>query len=124
MVVFDDATGNLQGNNVTANRFLVNQGLPGSSKGYSFVNETGFDTGMFSDGDGALYLYSNNQQVVNVTSSGVQSTGYVQFGSLTSTQRSGLSPVNGMVIYNSTANRFQGYQNGAWINLDDGTAAP
>jgi hypothetical protein len=28
-----------------------------------------------------------------------------------------------MVIYNTTNNRFEGRQNGAWINLDDGTAA-
>ena len=46
------------------------------------------------------------------------------FGSYDATARSGLTAANGMVIYNTTANRFQGYQNGAWINLDDGTAAP
>ena len=50
-------------------------------------------------------------------------SGFVQFGSLTTTERTALTAANGMVIYNSTDNRFQGYQNGAWINLDDGTAA-
>jgi hypothetical protein len=50
-------------------------------------------------------------------------SGFVQFGSLTATQRAALTPANGMVIYNSTANRFQGYQASAWINLDDGTSA-
>lgn len=50
-------------------------------------------------------------------------SGFVQFGSLSATQRGQLTPANGMVIYNSTANRFQGYQAGAWINLDDGTSA-
>lgn len=49
-------------------------------------------------------------------------SGFVQFGSLTTTERNALTAANGMVIYNSTANRFQGYQNGGWINLDDGTA--
>ena len=46
-----------------------------------------------------------------------------QFGSLTTTERNALTAVNGFVIYNTTDNKFQGYQNGVWINLDDGTAA-
>jgi len=47
------------------------------------------------------------------------SVGYMQFGLYTTATR----PVgqNGMVVYNSTDNRFQGYQNNTWINLDDGT---
>jgi hypothetical protein len=49
--------------------------------------------------------------------------GFVQFGSLSTTERNALTAANGMVIYNSTNNRFEGYQNGGWINLDDGTAA-
>jgi hypothetical protein len=53
----------------------------------------------------------------------IVSTGYTQFGSYTTTQRGFIVPANGMIIYNSTTNRFQGYQNGGWINLDDGSAA-
>ena len=49
--------------------------------------------------------------------------GYVQFGSLTTAERDALTATNGMVIYNTTNNKFEGYQNGAWINLDDGLAA-
>lgn len=37
--------------------------------------------------------------------------------SLTTVQRDALTPVNGMVIYNSTDNRFQAYENGSWKNL-------
>jgi len=48
---------------------------------------------------------------------------FIQFGSLTSIERDDLTAANGMVIYNTTNNKFEGYQNGAWINLDDGTAA-
>ena len=44
-------------------------------------------------------------------------THYVQFGSLTSTERDALTAANGMVIYNSTTNKFQGYENGSWVNL-------
>jgi hypothetical protein len=42
---------------------------------------------------------------------------------LSTTERNAISPVAGDLIYNTTDNRFQGYQNGGWINLDDGTAA-
>jgi hypothetical protein len=43
--------------------------------------------------------------------------GFVQFGSLTTTERNALTAANGMVIYNSTDNKFQGRENGAWVNL-------
>jgi len=36
---------------------------------------------------------------------------------MTTTQRDALTAVNGMVLYNSTANKFQGYEAGAWVNL-------
>jgi hypothetical protein len=50
-------------------------------------------------------------------------SGFVQFGSLTTGERTALTAANGMVIYNTTNNKFEGYQNGSWINLDDGAAA-
>ena len=49
-------------------------------------------------------------------------SGYVIFGSYTTIQRNALTPQNGMVIYNTTDNKFQGYQNSSWINLDTGSA--
>tara|TARA_B100000085_G_scaffold275028_1_gene292428 strand:+ start:434 stop:1546 length:1113 start_codon:yes stop_codon:yes gene_type:complete len=44
-------------------------------------------------------------------------TGFVQFGSFTTTERNALTAANGMVIYNTSDNKFQGYENGAWVNL-------
>jgi hypothetical protein len=43
--------------------------------------------------------------------------GFVQLPALTTTQRDALTAVNGMVVYNSTTNKFQGYENGSWTNL-------
>ena len=74
-------------------------------------------------------VISDNQNVgINVNSPNADSalevaTKPILFPRLTTTERDALTGVNGMVIYNSTDNRFQGYQNGAWINIDDGTAA-
>lgn len=42
---------------------------------------------------------------------------FIQFGSLTTAERDALTAANGMVIYNSTLDKFQGYENGAWVNL-------
>ena len=44
-------------------------------------------------------------------------TSSVQFGSFTIAQRNALTAANGMIIYNSEDNKFQGRANGAWVNL-------
>ena len=41
----------------------------------------------------------------------------LKLSNLTTTQRNALTAMNGMVIYNTTDNKFQGYENGAWANL-------
>lgn len=41
----------------------------------------------------------------------------IQFGSFTTTERDALTAANGMVIYNTSNNKFQGYENGSWVNL-------
>ncbi len=35
----------------------------------------------------------------------------------TTTQKNALIATNGMIIYDSTLNKIQGYQNGSWQNL-------
>ena len=39
---------------------------------------------------------------------------YLQLPSLTTAQRNVLTAVNGMVIYNSTTNQIESYENGVW----------
>ena len=42
---------------------------------------------------------------------------FVQFGSLSTAERDALTPANGMVIYNSTVDKFQGYAGSTWVDL-------
>jgi hypothetical protein len=44
-------------------------------------------------------------------------TGFAQVPSLTTAQRDALTAANGMIVYNSSTNKFQGYENGGWANL-------
>jgi hypothetical protein len=89
----------------------------------------GLNTSLNVTGDLRGSVFADDSTIVvngldgSVNASSVKSTGFVQFGSLTTAERDSLTAVNGMVIYNTTNNRFEGRQNGAWINLDDGTAA-
>ena len=71
---------------------------------------------------GSLVL-DDSTTVIDGIDGSIIAPSYVQFGSFTNAERNALTAANGMVIYNTEANRFQGYQNGGWINLDDGTAA-
>jgi hypothetical protein len=36
---------------------------------------------------------------------------------MTTTQRNNLSAANGMIIYNTTTNQFEGYEAGSWVAL-------
>lgn len=49
---------------------------------------------------------------------------YLELPSLTTTQRDALSPSNGMMIYNSTTNQIEAYQNGAWDVIGGGVDTP
>jgi hypothetical protein len=48
---------------------------------------------------------------------GVVYADHMKLTGLTTTERDALIGANGMIIYNSTTNKFQGYENGAWANL-------
>ena len=41
----------------------------------------------------------------------------LRMASFTTTERNALAAQNGDVIYNTTDNKFQGYENGSWANL-------
>ena len=44
-------------------------------------------------------------------------TGSLLVPRMTTTQKNALTPANGMIVYDSTLDKFQGYEAGAWANL-------
>ena len=56
-------------------------------------------------------------EVATMTSSATVFANAVQLASMTTTERNALTAANGMIIYNTTDNKFQGYENGSWTNL-------
>lgn len=87
-------------------------------------------TGQFSSNSNFVVFRNDNlgigtqdpQNTLDVKGE-IVSSSFIQFGSFTTLERNSVSAQNGIVIYNITDNRFQGYQNGSWINLDDGSTA-
>jgi hypothetical protein len=68
-------------------------------------------------GAGTPQLISSTSLILGAVTV-VQVTGSpFRLASLTTTQRNALTAVNGDLIYNSTLNKFQGYENGAWANI-------
>jgi hypothetical protein len=61
--------------------------------------------------EAAVNLELTAGNAVNITSS------VLRLASFTTIERNALAAQNGDMIYNTTDNKFQGYENGAWANL-------
>ncbi len=89
-----------------------------ASGAYSFVR----GSGSTASANSAIVLGNditgNIPNTVFAPSLELSSTiGYLLLNRLTSAQETALTPQNGMIIYNTTLNKFRGYENGAWANL-------
>jgi hypothetical protein len=69
------------------------------------------------DVDSCIYFLTRNGSIAGdygtmlKLGKGAEVSGYVQFGSYTTAERDALTAAFGMVIYNTTTNVFEGYQN-------------
>ena len=67
--------------------------------------------------DDTIRFDAAGTEVANMTASKTTFATAVQLASFTTTQRNSLSAANGMVIYNTTTSKFQGYAGGSWVDL-------
>ena len=66
--------------------------------------------------NGKLGVGKTPTESLDVNGNAVMS-GFIKPGSFTTTQRDALTAANGMIVYNTTTNKFQGRANGAWVDL-------
>jgi hypothetical protein len=62
-------------------------------------------------------LMDDSTVLIDQLSGTITSNGFVQFGSYTTAERDAITATNGMVIYNSSTDKFQGYAAATWVDL-------
>ena len=60
---------------------------------------------------------STIQNLGTISTINLTLSGALQFAQMTTAVRDEIDAVNGMMIYNSSFNKFQGYADGAWGNI-------
>jgi len=95
--------------------------VSGSVPGYIFMG-TSPDNGVTintlllnKDGNVGINVFAPTEKLD--VDGNAQLTGSLLLGRLDATAIGTLTPANGMIVYNTTDNKFQGYENGAWANL-------
>jgi len=74
--------------------------------------------GAFSSGGvGSSEIVSANNLELTAANAVIVTSSPLRLASFTTTERNALAAQNGDMIYNTTDNKFQGYENGAWANL-------
>jgi hypothetical protein len=99
------ATGNITGGNIITSG---NVSATGNVTAANFIGS----------GSGTPTVTSATNLDLSATSAvRVVGGGTFRLPSLTTAQIANLIPANGAMIYNSSVNKFQGYENGAWANI-------
>ncbi len=96
-------------NDSTHNGTYINWGTTAVATNTQVVHMTLTSTGILAIGT----VSPSDSAALQIDST----VGAVLIPRMTSTQRDALTPVNGMILYNSTTDKFQGYQAGSWQNL-------
>ena len=65
----------------------------------------------------SITLSSDDTSIALGSQQIVFTDGVTKHQGITTTERNALTSANGMIIYNSTTNKFQGYAGGAWVDL-------
>ena len=93
-----------------------------------YFKDSGTDTGVYSPGTDQVAITTGGTARITVAAGGdttfsgnvlLSGTGYVDLPAGTTAERPG-SPNNGMIRYNTTLSRFEGYKAGAWGAIGGG----
>lgn len=101
-----DPTASVGANAVPGKLFLVTTPDNGSTLNFLTINS-----------EGKVGIGVENPSATLDVDGSAKLTSSLIIGNLDQTTINGLTPANGMIVYNTTTNKFQGYENGAWANL-------
>ena len=99
---------------------IANGAVPGVVSIVATKDNGGAWSGISINGDGQLCVGGTLTPATGVAldvTGNATVTGYTKFGNLTTVERDALTPTAGMVIYNTTDNKFQGRTGAAWVDL-------
>jgi hypothetical protein len=77
------------------------------------ISASSIDTG----GTGSSVIEAGSNLELTAGNAVVVTSSPMRMASFTTTERDALAAQNGDIIYNTTDNKFQGYENGSWVNL-------
>ena len=102
----------------TSTMTLIGQGKNASNHEASVSMQAITDDGVAHAGAASVNILAdteNDRIILGATQ--VRATKSIGLTPMTTATRDALTPYNGMLIYNSTTNKFQGYVNGTWSDL-------
>lgn len=70
-----------------------------------------------SEGSGIPEIFSDNEIQLTAGTRVELTSSPIKMASFSTAERDNLIAENGDIIYNSSTNKFQGYENGSWVNL-------
>jgi hypothetical protein len=99
--------------------FTLNSIDSSDSSAITLVPATIFSSDVTIDNELFITRQIVGSPVLTLTGTDAVRVANVPFGvaRLSTTQRNLIAPQNGDIIYNTTANKFQGVENGVWVNL-------
>lgn len=98
--------------------FFYSQGKDTTDREASVTMQAITDDGLAHAGAASVKVEALTQyDRIALSATYVNLTGALRLGHFTTAQRNALSAVNGMLLYNSTTNKIQGYEAGAWVDL-------
>ena len=115
-ITTDDSTDITVGQSLTVNSDIIGENDVR-------VRNTAYANNFETTGTGVPVIDSASTLTLRANDAVIVEGSQFRLPSFTTTERNGLGASNGDVIYNTTDNKIQAYQNGGWINLEDGTAA-
>ena len=96
--------------------FLVRGGTNSSDAAFRIYNQAGTLPFLFVQGNGNIGI-GTTTPATSALLELASTIGALLITRLTTTQKNALTPVNGMIVYDSTLGKFQGYEAGAWNNF-------